>query len=682
MNADEIRKWHSVFKRPDELFEIRLLGDRTWSGYFYDVEQAIAALQSYDNLNIYYSVNEVKKACASRSQFGQFQMVKGTATSKQDIEHRWWLPIDVDCERPSGVSSTDAEKMLAYNKASEVYTFLLANGLSQPVVCDSSSGYHLMIPIDMDNTQESETIIKTFLETLAYHFTDDKVKIDTVLFDANRIIRLPGSFGRKGRSTEERPHRQARILSFPDPMVRVTSYQLAAFNERYRINVSQPVRRFNNNGAHEEFDIRRFIAQYGIEVEKEVQMPGGGTKFVLKECPWDSGHKAPDSAIFELPNGAIAFKCYHNSCSHHDWRELREKFDPQAYAPRQQEIQYRQIVPRIPQPQQPMIQQETAEKGRKWQRMSDIEKININELPHFKTGFKELDRAIKGLFFFELTIVSGNNASGKSSWLNTVMLNAIQQGEKVGIWSGELRSDVLKSWIQMAACGKASMRKANRGNYWFVPTDIGMKIDKWLDPNLFIYNNEYSNKWEQIFNDMNELLSYGVRIFILDNLFSLDIDIFAGDNNKNQKELIKQITDFCKEKKVHIILVAHPRKVTTFIRKNDISGSSDITNAASNVFIVHRVNNDFLRTGKDFFGSQIDSYKEFGNVVEVCKNRLMGVQDLLCGMYYEIESRRFKNKIDETMIYGWRDDVARQMDIFSEDEGMPFDASDGGEVPF
>ena len=196
MNADEIRKWHSIFKRDDELFEIRLLGDRTWSGYFYDVEQAIEKLQPYDNLNIYFSVNEVKRACASRSQFGCFQQVKGTATSKQDIEHRWWIPIDVDCERPSGVSSTNEEKALAHKKAGDVFRFLKANGFSEPIVCDSSSGYHIYLPIDMENTPETEVTIKSFLEILANNFTDDHVKIDNVLFDANRIIRLPGSFGR------------------------------------------------------------------------------------------------------------------------------------------------------------------------------------------------------------------------------------------------------------------------------------------------------------------------------------------------------------------------------------------------------------------------------------------------------------------------------------------------------
>ena len=292
MNADEIRKWHRTFKRPDELFEIRILGNRNpWSGYFYDVEQAIAALQPFDNMNIYYTINEVKKACASRSQFGQFQQVSGTATSKQDIEHRWWLPIDVDCERPSGVSSTDEEKELAHKKAAEVYYFLQANGFSAPVVCDSSSGYHILYPVDMANSEDAELAVKAFLETLAHRFTDDRVKIDTVLHDANRIIRLPGSFGRKGRSTEERPHRMAKILSAPNELHRMDYNFIKAFNERYKIVVEQPVRKYGGyNGGNAAFNIRDFIRDHNISVAKEVSIPGGGTKFILTECPFDSSH--------------------------------------------------------------------------------------------------------------------------------------------------------------------------------------------------------------------------------------------------------------------------------------------------------------------------------------------------------------------------------------------------------
>lgn len=669
MDANEIKKWHRTFKRNNELFEIRIIGDRTYSGYFYDVEQAISALAPYDNANIYYTINEVKSACASRDQFNRFRQVRGTATSKQDIEHRWWLPIDVDCERPSGVSSTDEEKAKAHKKAQAVFVFLRDNGFSTPVVCDSSSGYHLLYPIDMENSQESEDCIKAFLEILSSNFTDESVKIDVVLHDANRILRLSGTYGRKGRSTNDRPHRLAKILSVPSEIKRMAIGQINAFNEKYQIKIVQPQRRYSNNNAHEEFNLREFIQKYGIDVAKEVPISGGGTKFVLKQCPFDEGHKAPDSALFELPNGAIAFKCYHNSCSHYDWRAFRLHYDPHAYdyesQPRQQYQQQtiRQFIPQKPKYE---IKEELPELGGKWLCMSNIQKIDLSSLENVKTGFTELDHAIVGLNMSEVTLLSGSNSSGKSSWLNTLILNIVQQGVNVALWSGELRPDILKAWIQMVAAGKEYLKPSSYGDgKYYVPQQIGELIDQWLDGKFFLYNNEYGTKWQQIFNDMQELLKVNVKVFILDNLFSLDIDLFDGDRNNKQKELILQIKDFAKKNNVHIILVAHPRKSLTFLRKNDISGTSDLTNAVDNVFIVHRVNNDFLRTGAEYFGqSEIQRYQGFGNVIEVCKNRMYGIVDYMVGMHYEIESRRFKNTQDEVIHYGWEQTPTQtQMDF-------------------
>ena len=983
MDANEIRKWHSVFKRDDELFEVRILGDRTWSGYFYDVEEAIKQLAPFDNANIYYSINEVKKACASRAQFNCFKQVKGTATSKQDIEHRWWLPIDVDCERPSGVSSTNDEKAKAHKKAQDVFRFLRDNGFSTPSVCDSSSGYHILYPIDLDNTQESEDVIKEFLEILSNNFTDEHVKIDVVLHDANRILRLCGTFGRKGRSTEDRPHRMAKILSFPKQVVRMTIAQLKAFNDKYRIKVEQQQRKYNGD-RRDEFDLRAFIRKHNIEVAKEVPISGGGTKFVLAHCPFDEGHKAPDSALFELPNGAIAFKCYHNSCSHYDWKAFRLHFEPDAYnKPSQQ--QYRQYVPQpIPQKPKYQIKEEIPELGEKWLSLSDIQKVDLTQLEKVKTGFVELDKKIGGLYMSEVTVLSGSNAcvdcdteyfngtewkkiseyqlgekvlqynadgsaelvipqryikspcdvlyllqsvtgvdqcvsinhnlvymtskgnlakksvanflaqhnaspsgfmgmfyttfryeqgngielneweirlmcaiicdghfqnnfkdknivrinikkkrkkqrlerlldmahieyrkehynpkdaeyntyffhaprnekefssdwysctaeqlaivadeilywdgnisnkkrcnssytsinkknidfiqfafasigirasihiddrvgrfhsggkymyksicyklvicstrnpslrnpikkktipayrpkdgykycftvpsgmlvlrrngninitgnSGKSSWLNSLLLNIVQQGYKIALWSSELRADILKTWIQMVAAGRSRLNesKFEQGRY-YVPDIVGNKIDQWLDGKFFIYNNGYGTKAEQILNDMQILLNAGIKVFALDNLMSMDVDLFDGDKNAKQKELILRIKDFAMTNQVHIILVAHPRKVITFLRKNDISGTGDITNAVDNVFIIHRVNEDFLHAIKEFFGAQaMARYDTFGNVLAVEKNRMYGVADFMCGFVYESESRRFLNYGGENVVYDW-----------------------------
>lgn len=685
MNIDEIRKWHRLFRRPNELFEIRILGEKTYSGYFYDVEQAIVALHPYDNFNIYYSVNEVKQACASREQFGNFRLVRGTATSKADIEHRWWIPIDVDCERPSGVSSTNEEKDKAYKKASEVYFFLQSLGFPTPAVVDSSSGYHLYIPCDLNNDEEAELLVKKFLETLALRFNDESVKIDTVLFDANRIIRLPGSYGRKGRSTEERPHRPVWIMSEPNRSQVVGVKQLIWFRDTFEVKPDTTTRQNRQYGGVR-FSIDDFIRDHGISVAKTVSMPGGGRKFVLTECPFDSSHKAPDSAIFELADGSIGFKCFHNSCSHYTWRDVRLKYDPSAYDREEYpQAGYQQRTFQPPAQKQPSILEENCSLGQKWLSMRNIQKVNIEELDGFKTGFKRLDRKIKKMFYGELTILSGTNSSGKTSWLNELVLNIIQQDKAVALYSGEMNAKVLKSNLQTIAAGKSVLRKSSKGEYWFVPDGAANQIDAWMDNKFFLHNNNYTSKWEQLVNDMKELRDQaGVRIFILDNLFSLDINIFDGDNNAKQRAFVTDLTSFCKDEKCpsHIILVAHPRKSIFFLRKSDISGSANISDAADNVFIIHRINKDFKRAGSDFLG--VEKIKEwsdigYGNLIEIAKNRMIGIQDYFCGMYFDIPSRRFLNTKDEDVAYNWRTDVtAKDMSLF--DEATYASLDDDGEV--
>ena len=225
----------------------------------------------------------------------------------------------------------------------------------------------------------------------------------------------------------------------------------------------------------------------------------------------------------------------------------------------------------------------------------------------------------------------------------------------------------------------------NPGKY-YVPNNIGELIDRWTDGKLFIYNNEYGNTWAQIFHDMNELLKVGVRVFILDNLFSLNIDLLEGDKNNKQKELILQVKDFAKKNKVHIILVAHPRKVMTFLRKNDISGTSDLTNAVDDIFIIHRVNNDFIKAAEDFFGKgKMSKFENYGNVIEVAKNRMYGVVDLFVGLHYEVESRRFSGNEYGYVRYGWEQGLGNTSYAqYEEQQADPFADPNGvlDEAPF
>jgi hypothetical protein len=44
---------------------------------------------------------------------------------------------------------------------------------------------------------------------------------------------------------------------------------------------------------------------------------------------------------------------------------------------------------------------------------------------------------------------------------------------------------------------------------------------------------------------------------------------------------------------------------------------------------------------------------DYDNVIEICKNRDLGHQDVMIGLYFEIESKRMSCYKENNRIYGW-----------------------------
>ena len=695
IDEQQIRTWWQIFKAPNRLAEIRLLsGKNIYSGYFKSADSLITNIRCYlessdsrnSTLQAYCIFNDIDEALYSREQHEKF--VYGTKTTKDDdITHRNFVLIDLDPERPSGISSSNDEFEKAHRKAADIYRFLIANGFFEPIICVSGNGYHIYVPCDMPNDDVHHELVNDFLKSLGHMFADGNVGVDQSVGNAANLTKLMGTWAKKGADTEDRSWRPARFVKIPQEIRKNDELLFRKIADLLPKENPQPSQPHINTQYKESFDLVTWLNRYGISYKEEKQ--GTSTRFTLEYCPWvetHSDHKKWDSALFLDPNGKITFNCTHSHCQGKTWQDFRLYYEPDAYSRTFEPRQQRQYAPPPPRYE---IKEEVPELGQKWLSMSSIQKVNLSDMENIKTGIHELDKSIEGLYLTEVSLLSGSNSSGKSSFLNTLILNIIQQGYKVALWSGELPAFVLKSWIQMVAAGKERLlpSKKNPGRF-YVPDNIGEHIDRWMDGKFFLYNNEYGAKWQQIFHDMETLLKVGVKMFILDNLFSLDINILDGDKNNKQRELIIQIKEFAKRNKVHIILVAHPRKVMTFLRKNDISGSSDLTNAVDNVFIAHRVNNDFFKAGAEFFGNiQIQQFQNFGNVIEVAKNRMYGVVDFMVGMHYEVETRRFKNTQDEDIRYGWEDEPTQITMSFSQpvqqkDNGMPFEPPTNEDVPF
>lgn len=672
MDVNEIKRTLSVFRTDNGLLEIRIFStinkSEIYSGIFDNDEALIEAVRKYDKepYNTYFVFNELKDALSGMPQLNK--MVKGAKTiHDNDIKYRRWILIDLDPVRDGGVTdvaSSDEELEKSKETAREMRRHLLSLGFPQPVVCMSGNGTHLLFKLDkVPNTKEVDQIIGGFLGYLSMKFSSSAVDIDQKVKNAGRLTKFYSSVSRKGGNTATRPHRKSEILVIPPDLKCVEFGLVNSLAEKFKKiaapenpngNTFRQDRRFDDR---QKFDLDEFLSKNGIAVLKEEHLPDGTRKIVLKTCPFHPEH-GKDSAIFVSDKGII-FTCFHSSCEGNTWRDLRLMYDPHAYdhenAYRHQYDMAMQSRFRQPAKKKYEIKNEAPELGKKWLCMSDIKKLNVSDMECIKTGYIELDASILGLMVGEVSILSGSNSSGKSSWINNLALNVVDQGKKVALWSGEIVPEILKNWISLVAAGPDYVRKSRYASgRTYVPDDVSRKIDDWLDGKFFIYNNNYTNKWEQIFHDMAELVNLGVKLFVLDNLFSLDIDLFDGDKNNKQKELILQICRFAKDNKVHLMLVAHPRKSLSFLRKADISGTSDLANAVDNIFICHRVNNDFIKAGGEFLGkSKIELYTGFGNVLEICKNRLFGAVDVFIGMHYEAETRRFKNSLSENIHYGW-----------------------------
>lgn len=276
-----------------------------------------------------------------------------------------------------------------------------------------------------------------------------------------------------------------------------------------------------------------------------------------------------------------------------------------------------------------------------------------NEIKEYvKSGIKELDNKINGFPLGALSVWSGGNGGGKSSLLNQLALESINQNYKVAIYSGELSNNSLLNWIRLQAAGVENLELKN--NQYKVKDYIKDKINYWLDKNLYLFDNDKKNTVDYILSGVRELIeNKDVKVVIVDNLMSIDLE---ERNNKydEQTKLVKELSKMAKKYKVHIHFVCHPRKTMTFLRKNDISGTADITNLADNVFIMHRVGTDFIRATKEMYDMKDnDPLYDFSCVCEICKNRDLGIVDTFIGMHYEKGSRRLLNSINEKRFYGW-----------------------------
>ena len=626
----------SLLHEPDEIIEIRSIDPKpVISGYFRADSPAIAKeLSRYPNRTFYQTMNRVKSACYARDQHERLVERPHETTTDGDIAGYQWLLIDADPVRPSGVSASREEKEAARRVAGMTMKKLMAMGFSEPVVADSGNGYHLLFHIHASTTEKQ--VLADFLAVLDMWFSAELVKIDTAVFNPARITKLYGTIATKGASTPERPHRRSGIIRKPEkiettPMALIRN--IAAERQKAASPQENPWHRGNSSSS---FNLEQFLSDHHVEVIRKIPI-STGMKYQLAKCPFDSSHKHGDAAVFAYSNGSYGFHCFHNSCAGYHWHEFREKVDPAAYSNSPYAV-HQAVITKTP------AGTDTSTPAKAGQpRMLDFAEIpnyDRSKIVVIRSRFQALDGKIGGFNKGEMTVWSGGNASGKSTLVSQIGLAAITEGFKVAMFSGEMTASRVREWVLLQAAGPDFvMQDPLNPNHYCLKHGIEEKLDAMLTGKLSIYDNDFGTDWEVVTSTIYDWVKKNeASVVIIDNLMALDIPTGTMDKYDMQSRIIKRFSAMAKKLNVHVHFICHPRKTEAFPRKGDISGTADITNAADNVMMVHRVNADFMMRYKTVYPKLVIE-PDVSTVIEVMKNRDLGIVDEIIKLYFDRRSR-------------------------------------------
>lgn len=305
------------------------------------------------------------------------------AVRNEQVTHRIWLFFDFDAERPKhpaefAITTDDTAEMKvekrkqieawkhahgnadavelghAKDACMRIKNFLSACGWSEPVVCFSGNGYHLLYAIDIAASPETDELIKQVTDSvgrvLAEMFRITACKVDSVVANRARITKAYGTLTQKGKASTDRPHRYSQMLTTHQPEV-VSIEQLQSFAAMFAVPAAPKplttspapangkVYSTNdaNDGINDEKTIAemiRFLETYGVPhlATRRGYWKGASGWLIDIVCPWSiechggsvDGRK--DSTIFIPDKGRWEYNCFHAHCDNiRSWSQLREK---------------------------------------------------------------------------------------------------------------------------------------------------------------------------------------------------------------------------------------------------------------------------------------------------------------------------------------------------------------------
>jgi len=292
--------------------------------------------------------------------------------------------------------------------------------------------------------------------------------------------------------------------------------------------------------------------------------------------------------------------------------------------------------------------------------LAEADDFDIETAEGLYTHIKALDDIVYKFVMGNVVILTGLRGGGKSSFLNQAFIcEGLDQGYDSFIFSGELSSPLLKNWVELTMAGPNAVNIKSEHIRKIDPV-ARKEMRNWYSNRVFIYDNPTDNTSESVLTKAEEVVrKYGVKIVVLDNLLTLDLNEDENTQWQRQKQFMVKLLGFASSLNCLVVLIVHPRKLQAMLpgqhlTADDVGGSASITNLAQYMLSLHRYTDKEKEGEKDKNGNYKKGHEpiKYDCYCEILKNRLsgkLGTVDLYfanqCYRYYQTPEelyRRYK----------------------------------------
>ncbi|PIV20163.1 MAG: hypothetical protein COZ69_11015 [Deltaproteobacteria bacterium CG_4_8_14_3_um_filter_45_9] len=199
------------------------------------------------------------------------------------------------------------------------------------------------------------------------------------------------------------------------------------------------------------------------------------------------------------------------------------------------------------------------------------------------TGWQAFDNLLKGIRPTELTVLTGETGSGKSTWAANLAYRLAIREIPVLIFSSEMKPKIiLRKMISM---------KSEKPLDQLTKAELE-KVLQWISTLPIYFVDVYGELGLRELKDSIYYAKrrYGIGLVVIDHLhfflkYSADLERQAIDQG------LKDIKAWAMDLGIHVLLVVHPTKLTydnKVVRLNDLKGSSGLKQIPDNVISIWR----------------------------------------------------------------------------------------------